>query len=251
MLLPFLYACSSPKLQSTPSKDEAVSIHETEKEEIKDLGDGWFEVKGTASIRNITPEQAEQKAIANACRTAIQYYSGVEISERTLDLQAVGKREVLLDHFCALSTQTTNGIILEKDILKKEIKSDGRNLIAVVALKVKVGKQKGRKDPYFNVSAQISRDIFKEGEELKLTARFSKDCYVTVLNICSDDMVYLIFPNKYRSNNFIKANEVFMLPNENDRAMGLSFPVRLNEGKGEDIEMIKILATKENMSFPI
>ncbi len=251
LLLHFFNTCSSYKSQMHPLKPEVISIHETEKRSIKDLGNGWFEVVGTAVIQNITPEEAEQQAIYHACRTAVQYYSGVEISERTLDLQASGHKKILLDHFCSLSTQTTNGIILEKDVLRKEIKTDGRNLIAVVLLKVKVGKQKGEKDPYFNVTAHLNRDTFKEGEELELTARSSKDCYVTVLNICSNDTVYVLFPNKYRSNTFIKASEVFRLPNEHDRAMGLSFPIRLLGAKDEDVEMIKVLATKEKISFGV
>ena len=249
--LPFITTCASHKPAVPDKQPPVVSIHDTEKESIKDLGNGWFEVMGTAIIQNITPEEAEQQAIYNACRSAVQYYSGVEIAERSMDLQAAGKKKVLLDHFCSLSTQTTNGIIVEKDVLRKEIKTDGSNIIAVVVLKVKVGKQKGKNDPYFNVTANLNRDTFKEGEELELTARSSKDCYITVLNICSNDTVYVLFPNKYRSNNFIKADELFWLPNQNDRAMGLSFPVRLLEGKDEDVEMIKILATKEKISFAV
>jgi hypothetical protein len=250
-ILPFFSACSSRKPQTLPSKPEVVTIHETEKESIKDLGNGWFEVMGTAVIQNITPEEADEQAIYNACRTAVQYYSGVEIAEKTLDLQAAGKKKVLLDHFCSLSTQTTNGIIVERDILQKEIKTDGINLIAVVLLKVKVGRQEGKRDPYFTVTAMLNRDSFRLGEEIALTVQSARDCYITVLNICSNDTVYVLFPNRYRSDNFIKANEIFILPNENDRAMGLSFPVRLFEGKDEDVEMIKILTTKENISFPV
>ncbi|MCD6265700.1 MAG: DUF4384 domain-containing protein [Deltaproteobacteria bacterium] len=234
-----------------PSKPEVISIHKTDKEVIKYLGNGWFEVLGRAIIQNISPEEAERKAIVNACRDAIEYYSGVEISQRTLDLQAETQRKVLLNNFSSLITQTTNGIILEKDIIHKEIKTDGHNLVAVVLLRVKVGKQKGKKDPYFNVSARLNRDTFKEGEQIELTVQSTKDCYITVLNICSNDKVYVLFPNKYRQTNFIKTGELFRLPNEADKRMGLSFPVRLIEGKDEDVEMIKVLATKANMSFAL
>ncbi|MBW1717903.1 MAG: DUF4384 domain-containing protein [Deltaproteobacteria bacterium] len=251
LLLPFFNTCSSYKSQMPPSKPELISIHKTDKEVIKDLGNGWFEVLGRAIIQNISPEEAERKAIVNACRDAIEYYSGVEISQRTLDLQAETQRKVLLNNFSALITQTTNGIILEKDIIHKSIKTDGNNLVAVVLLRVKVGKQKGKKDPYFNVSARLNRDTFKEGEQIELTVQSTKDCYITVLNICSNDKVYVLLPNKYRQNNFIKTGELFRLPNEGDKRMGLSFQARLLEGKDEDVEMIKVLATKANMSFAL
>ena len=250
-LMVFIANCASKAPPKTNKQPPVMSIHETEKEEIKELGNGWFEVVGTAIIQNITPEEAEEQAIYNACRSAVQYYSGVEITERTLDLQAAGQKKILLDHFCALSTQTTNGIILEKDIIRKEMKTDGNNLVSLVLLKVKVGKQKGNRDPYFNVTANLNRDTFKEGDELELTARSSKDCYVTVLNICSNDTVYVLFPNKYRHNNFISEGDLLRLPNEDDRAMEVSYPVKLLKGKDEDVEMIKILATKEKISFAV
>lgn len=250
-LSPLLTACTSHKAQRLPSEAERLTIQQPETESIKELGHGWFEVTGTAVIQNISPQEAEKQAIYNACRDAIQYYSGVEITERTVDLQGVGRKKVLLDHFCALSTQTTNGIIVEKEILQKEITTDGSNLITVVVLKVKVGKQKGKKDPYFTVTAQLNRDAFRDGEKLELIARASKDCYITVLNICSNNRVYILFPNTYRRDNFLKANEVFRLPDEHDRSMGVSYPVKLLTGKDEDVEMIKILATKENISFAV
>ncbi len=249
ILLACIISCSSAKPVVTNKQPDIVSIYESEGDEIKDLGNGWFEVVGKAIIQNITPEEAEDQAVFNACRDAIQYYSGVEISERILDLQAASQNKIILEHFSSLSKQTTSGIILEKHIMHKEIKTDGENLVKLVVLKVKVGKQKGKKDPYFNVAAHLNRDIFKEGEELELTVQSSKDCYITVLNICSDDSVYILFPNQYRSNNFIKAGEFFKLPNEHDRAMGLSFPTRLRKGKDRDVEMIKILATKEDISL--
>lgn len=248
-LLPFMASCSSNRYAEDNKGADIVSIYQSQADQIKDLGDGWFEVVGKAVIQNITPEQAEEQAIFNACRDAIQYFSGVEISERTLDLQAATGGRVVLDHFSSLSKQTTTGIILKKNVIRKEIKTDGKNLVQIVVLRVKVGKQKGTKDPYFNVTASLNRHTFREGEELELTVQSSKDCYITVLNICSDDSVYLLFPNQYRSNNFVRAGELFRLPNEDDKRLGLSFPSKLLEGKDKDVEMIKILATKQDIAL--
>jgi hypothetical protein len=248
-LLTIIIGCSAKQPIVAQNKPDIISIYESEVDTIKDLGDGWFEVKGTAVIQNISPEDAEKKAILNACRDAIQYYSGVEISERTLDLQAAGHGKVIIDHFSSLTSQTIGGIILEKNILHKEIKTDGNNLVNLVVLRVKVGKQEGQKDPYFHLNAHLNSDTFKEGEELELTARASKDCYITVLNICSDDSVNVLFPNQYRSDNFLKAGDIFKLPSRVDKMMGLSFPVTLANGKECDVEMIKVLATKEEISL--
>ena len=244
-----LFSCSQNKtiLSEQPQKIE--TIYQTKEQEIKDLGNGWFEVIGTAIIQNITPEEARELAIQNACKIAIEYYSGVEISGRTLTLQAESNEKILLDNFLQLINQTSKGIILEKEVLNEEIKTDGNILNKVVVLKVKVGQQKGEKDPYFNLTANLNREYFKENENLELTVIPTKDCYLTVFNICSNDSVYIIFPNQYRNDNFVKAGEEFKLPDENDRKIGLSFPVYLLPGKEEDTEIIKIIATKKPILF--
>jgi len=149
----------------------------------------------------------------------------------------------------SLSSQTSAGIILEKKLIHEEIKSDGNNLLKVVVLQVEVGKQKGEKDPYFTVESSLNRDYFKDGEEIELTVKSSIDCYLTVINICSNDSVYVIFPNQFRSDNFLRAGEQFNLPNKYEKEIGLTFPVELLPYKNEDVEMLKILATKEKIGF--
>ena len=244
-----LFACSQNKTIIPEQPQKIATIHQTEKSEIKDLGDGWFEVIGTAIIQNISPEEARELAIQNACKKAIEYYSGIEISGRTLTLQAESNEKILLDNFLQLINQTSQGIILEKEVLNEEIKTDGNILNKVVVLKVKVGQQKGEKDPYFNLTANLNREYFKENENLEITVIPTKECYLTVFNICSNDSVYIIFPNQYRKNNCVKAGEVFKLPNENDKKIGLSFPVYLLPGRDEDNEIIKVIATKNLIFF--
>ena len=244
-----LWGCSSTKNVVSQKPQEIKIITEPIESEIKDLGNGWFEVIGQAFIQNITPEEAKDLAILDACKKAIEYYSGVEISGRILDIQAESQGKILLDNFSSLSSQTSTGIVLEKKLIHEEIKSDGNNLVKVVILRVKVGKQKGEKDPYFTIEPSLNREYFKEGEEIELTIKSTKDCYLTVLNICSNDSVYVIFPNQFRSDNFLRAGEQFFLPNKNEKEIGLTFPVELLPGKDEDVEMLKILATKEKIGF--
>ena len=134
-----------------------------------------------------------------------------------MDIQAESQGKILLDNFSSLSSQVTTGIILEKKLIREEIKSDGNNLVKIVVLKVKVGRQKGEKDPYFTIEASLNREYFKDGEEIELSIKSSKNCYLTVLNICSNDSVYVIFPNEFRSDNFLRAGEQFNLPNKYEK----------------------------------
>jgi hypothetical protein len=169
------------------------------------LGNDWFQVSESVIIENITPEKAKEIAIQKACKRAIEYFSGVEISGRTLNIQVENQNQILIDNFSSIIQQTAQGIIIEKEILTDEIISNGNQLLKVVTIKVKVDKQKGEKDPSFQITANLNRDYFKDGEELELTIKSSKDCYLTILNICSNDSVYVIFPNKFRNDNFVKS----------------------------------------------
>ncbi len=237
----------APTVISQPENQSIIQEHGHPA--VKDLGGGWLEVTGQAVIENITPGEANKRAIQDACQAAIEYYSGVTIRNRTLDIQAESRDKILLDHFSSLSNYMTEGIVLEKVVLRDEVNTDGRVLVKNVFLKVKVGRQKGEPDPYFKVEAGLNREYFKEGDKLELTVKSSRDCYITILNICSNDSVYLMFPNQYQMDNFLKAGDLLILPGESGEEAGLSFGISLLPGKDEDTEMIKILATKEKLGL--
>jgi len=217
--------------------------------QIEKLEDNLFQITTSVLIENITPEQAKEKAVSEACKLAIEQVSGIEVTGRTSIIQAESDNKITIDHFSKLTNQTSNGIILEKEIIKEENTVENNLVYKTVTLKIKVGKQTGEKDPYFNVEASLNKDYFKSGEEIKIEIKSSKDCYITVFNICSNDSIYVIFPNLYRKDNFLKSNETFILPNEQDEIKGISFPVNLLPAKEEDTEMIKIIITKEKFDF--
>ena len=218
---------------------------------INDLGDGWFKVTSFVVIENITPEEAKEKAIQKACQTAIEQFSGVEVTGRTSLIKVESGSKVTIDHFSKLTNQTSQGIVLGKEIIKEENITQNNILYKSVTVKVKVGKQEGERDPFFTLEAALNKDYFKEGEELELEITPSKDCYLTILNIMSDENVTTIFPNKYRKDNFVEANQVFILPDEKDKSLGIKYKVGLLPNKEKDTEIIKILATKEPVNIQI
>ena len=251
LLITLIFVSCSVNQHNQPEQpNKLTSISQIQNSnKLIDLGNGWFEVTESIVIENITPEAAKESAVQKACKRAIEYFSGIEISGRVIDLQAENQNEILFDNFSTLTKLTTQGIILEKEIIKEEIISNGNQLQKIVTIKVKVGKQKGEKDPTFEISSELNREYFKDGEEMELSVKSSKDCYLTILNICSNDSVYVIFPNEYRKDNFIESGETFLFPNSNDKEIGLYFPVNLLPNKNDDVEMIKVIATKQKIDF--
>ena len=214
---------------------------------LEDLGDGWYEVMGMSSLENLTPEQATRKAEDNACREAIEHFSGVQVSSSSS--YVLGESERMdVDKYSQIINSVSAGLILKKiPLMEPSVIPNTTDM--EVKLKVKVGKQKGKSDPKFKLKSSLDREYYKHGEEMTISVTPSIDCYLNILNFSSNDSVYILFPNTLLENNFVKASEKFLLPSEEHRERGIRFRVGLLPGKEEDLEMIKILATKENIPF--
>jgi len=213
---------------------------------LKDLGDGWYEVMGTSSLENQTLEQARRKAEDIACREAIEHFSGVQVSSSSS--YVLGESEHMdVDKYSQIINSVSAGSILEKMPISQKL-VDGSFDIEV-KIKVKVGQQKGKADPKFKLKSSLDREYYKHGEEMTISVTPSMDCYLNILNFSSNDSVYILFPNTLLKNNFIRSGQTFLLPSEENRERGIRFRVGLLPGKEEDLEMIKILATKENIPF--
>ncbi|MEA3500230.1 MAG: DUF4384 domain-containing protein [Candidatus Marinimicrobia bacterium] len=216
-----------------------------------DLGNNWCQITTKIAIENISPEDAKKLALQKSYRQAIEYFSGIEVKSQTSYLQSHSLNKLVVDNFSQLTSQASDGIVLEKNIIKESIEKTGNLLYKNVTVKIKVGKQKGKSDPTFTIDASLNEDYFKEGENLELQVTSSKDCYLTIFNIMSDGNVATIFPNRYRENNFLKSNKKFNLPNKNEKEFGLEFELHLLPNKQEDTEIIKIIATKYPINFKI
>ena len=219
--------------------------------QISDLGDDYYQVIISIPIENITPEQAKEMAIKRACQMAIEQFSGIEVTGRTSLIQVESNDEITMDHFSKLINQVSNGIILNKQIIEEENVTENNRIYKRITTKIKVGNQSGEADPFFSLSANLNKIYFQNDEELILNVTPTKDCYLTILNIMSDENVATVFPNQYRKENFVKANELFELSNENDKKLGIKFKVHLLPDKTEDTEIIKIIATKEPITINI
>jgi len=243
----FILTCSQNKTIIPDQPHKVKTIYQTDEQEIKDLSNDWFEVTGSAVIENITPEQARELAVQNACKRVIEYYSGVMVNATTLKITSESNNKILIDHFSQLVNLSSEAKILEKEILNERVATYGNIFKKIVTLKVKVGKQKGERDPYFNLKAELNKEYFKEGEELEISILPTKDCYLSIFCLYSNESVGMLFPNEYRENNFVQANEVFKFPDEKD---AFSLPVGLLPEKNEDSETLIIIATKQKISFP-
>ena len=209
-------------------------------ENIKDLGKGWYEATAYVEYHeDITKAQAKEKAISRALKKIIEFYSGVEVSSTSLSILAETNLEMDLDHFSQLTSTMSSGMILEKEILEgKLIGSD----FYTVTLKAKVGKLEGENDPLFKLEADLNRESYQNGDEMIINISSSKDCYVYVFNILSDETVSALLPNQYLEKNYLAKGTSIRVPPEKGKIT--KFRVALPEGKTQATEMILVLGIK-------
>lgn len=207
----------------------------------------WVTVEGSSAMENVTKEDARRRAIEDAQRKAVEEVVGVDISSDTLVINFKVSGDII--------KAIPYGKVVEKEILEegvKEFKDEKKttpSLLYWVKMKAKVVKEVGAGDPYFKLNASINRTVFKAGDEMQITVKPTRDCYVYVFNMLEDEKVLTLVPNRYKKDNLIKANDTFIFPGENDRKTGMNLKVHPSEGKKTTKEAIYLLCLKQSLVF--
>jgi len=146
--------------------------------------------------------------------------------------------------------------VIGQEILKEDIelipaknKGEAPYLAYRVTLRANVIKEKGKTDVFFRLKAELNRNVFKEGDLIEIKVTPSRDCYLSIFNILEDETAIILFPNRFSTNNFVKANTTFIFPGDADRKKGITLEAFVSEGKQKVDEIFHILALKEPLHF--
>jgi len=208
----------------------------------------WVTVNGIAPIENVTKNEARKMAIANARREAVEKVVGVDILSETMVINYHVSGDVI--------RTIPHGKVIGQKIIKEEIelipakdKGEAPYLAYKVTMRANVIKEKGQIDVFFRLEAELNRTVFKEGDLIEIRVTPSRDCYLSIFNILEDETAIILFPNRFKQNNFVKANTSFAFPDDMDRKRGITLEAFLGEGKEKVDEIIHILALKEPLHF--
>lgn len=204
----------------------------------------WIQCSGEAAVQNITYEEAQVLAMRRARLDGIEKVCGVSLQAETLvkDFMLAG------DFIHSISY---GHIVEEKDILweTETLQPDRPDNPPIILLRAtmqaKVIPVNESPDPYFKIDLKLNRTVFQSGDEVVLTVQSTKDCYLTILNLAANDSVYVLYPNRFQRNNFIKANVEKEIPSEEDRNIGFHIRVTNLPGHKRDTELVKVIATKK------
>jgi hypothetical protein len=76
---------------------------------------------------------------------------------------------------------------------------------------------------FVRVDVDKADRIYREGDLLTATVKSQKEGYLYLINITKDGRTNVIFPNKFRQDNKIKADEVIQVPGKKDE---FDFPIQ-------------------------
>lgn len=111
---------------------------------------------------------------------------------------------------------------------------------------------KGNPDPSYEIrfdlkdkNLGLDKQVYFNGDEVKLDFWATKDSYVTILNIDEDKNVYMVYPNKNIKSSLIEAGKIFKMPENSS----FSVKAMLPEGKDESLELIHVIVSKKSPVF--
>ena len=198
---------------------------------------------GVAAIANLTPEEAQNLALKRARQNAIEEVCGVSVQAETL----IRNNMLAADFIHSVSY----GRIIDEEILSWDVdvthesKRRPPSVAYRVTIKARVKPEKGKPDPYYQVSVGLNKKVYQSGDEMIIRVKATKPSYISVLNFAADGSVILLYPNRLRKNNYVKALEQYQIPSKADRNDVLKLQVSTLPGHRKDTEFIKVIATRQ------
>ncbi|MDY6791625.1 MAG: DUF4384 domain-containing protein [Thermodesulfobacteriota bacterium] len=198
---------------------------------------------GVAAMANLTPEEAQALALKRARQNAIEEVCGVSVQAETL----IHNNMLAADFIHSVSY----GRIIDEEILSwdadvtRESKRRPPSVAYRVKIRARVKPEKGKPDPYYQVSVGLNKKVYRSGDEMIIRVKATKPSYISVLNFAADGSVILLYPNRLRKSNYIKALKQYQIPSETDRNDVLKLQVSTLPGHRKDTEFIKVIATRQ------
>jgi len=205
------------------------------------------EYQGTAAMSNLTVEEARIQAIRNARDVAVEDQCGVNLQSETMVRDYMLSADFI--HSISYGHIINEKIISEGVETLQKAPDTPPSLTYVIRMQVQVQCETGKSDPSFQVNVSINKPVFTSGEEMILTIKATKDCYITVLDFTAEDMVYILLPSQYWRSNFLRADSTLELPCAKERSLGINFEVTTPPGRNRSGEAIKVIATKQPIVF--
>lgn len=214
----------------------------------------WIESEATVTVgENDSRQQVRAAAVAEARKSAMQDFLGVEVRSRSLDYQQEGLRGQtrLIENM--LET-TRLGRIMEEQLQDEGYRDlpGCRSCRYRAKIKTCLMPIADAADKGFRAELGLSRTRFVEGEEAKVTVTATRDCYVYLYDVEMDWKTSQIVPNDFLGEVRLKAGETWEYPSDEVRRRGVRLIAAMPDEKTEvSAETIRLIAAKEPFRFKL
>lgn len=219
----------------------------------------WVEASSSCIAATISPEEAKAKALAEARIKAIQTATGIEVTQseffKKSEVSTSKDATEFEDVFLKLNISNLSGKIIEEEKPRYTERLVSGYPEYTVHLKAMVASDNGRTDKEFTTEIILPEEVFydrgssEKSDKVNFRLWASRDCYLYLFNIMSNDSVVLIFPNTYIQDNSYLTGRAEQKFEKEIRALGMSFPVALPEGKDKAVEGLFLVALKDRIDF--
>jgi hypothetical protein len=203
----------------------------------------WVESSGESQMGELDMQkEVKDRAKRDAQNKAVEKAVGTFIKSHTL----VSNFQVADD----LVYAAVRGKIEKMEVISEGWDEKDRNLyrVKIKALVDPVYPEKGQG---LSLKVALSKNVLKEGEEVKVFYQSNRECYVYIFSVASDGSVTLILPNSLNKDNRMLLDKAYEFPPAGS-------PIKLEamflpgcEGNSAE-ERIKIIATtKEEAIIPL
>lgn len=165
------------------------------------------DVKGTCMVKNISPEQAKQKAI-DAAKSEVLRKAGVSEWIQSVDvLQTTEDKGSVKDYFYNLTSVEIQGNIIEWNLVSEKLDLIDGNIIQEVVIDAVVKKYKSKKDKSFFCSINGVKTKYSSQDKLEFLISPSSKCYIEMFLLDGKNDVFRLYPNENeKMNSFFKPN---------------------------------------------
>jgi hypothetical protein len=106
----------------------------------------------------------------------------------------------------------------------------------------------GSPDPGFKVEIDFNRKSYRQGETIIMIINSTRDCYMIVFNLFSNDSLMVVLPNVILKEILLSAGDTLTIP---PQSAEWDLPVGLVQGEDEDSEALMITATRDDVPFAL
>jgi len=192
--------------------------------------------EGACAVSNMTAEQSRLIALNRARAAAIEKAAGVEVKASTL----ITNFELSLD----LIKTYSKGIVIKERVEWLPLgqyqadSSDAPVPVFRVKVTADIYLPKKRSIPT-GLEAGINNSVFRAGEKVEITLRTVRKARIAIFNFSADDMVTMLFPNRYDGDNILQESGEMTYP---PAGSPVKLKVQTLQGHKRDGEALFIVA---------